>query len=117
MNFTIQASRDECRLILKFRGILDFSVREHFLLTLNKYKNEHRLLIIDLKEVTQIDSAGVGMLALLAKRSQVVSGVTDVVIVNPRGQVRDSLRQCNFSALVPVSDSDLAYSSFTNIPH
>ncbi len=117
MKLTIQTHVHAERVIVKVRGVLDFSAKERFFLLMNQFENGNHSLIIDLEDVSFIDSAGVGMLALFAKRFEVVGQIKEVKIVNPRGQVRDSLQQSNISALIPVLDSDESYLTFTNLPH
>ena len=114
MNLEFKSGVCKDGVILFLYGNLDFSEKESFLNTMEKYKEGTQPLLIDVQNVSLIDSAGLGMLALMAQKCQKANRV--VKIVNPRGQVRDCLQQTNFPALIPVVDSDSQYLTFTPIP-
>lgn len=101
--------------LLILSGQLDFSSRLAVLKMLEKQaQTPWQRMLIDVQDVTFVDSAGLGVLALAAKRVQDVK--REVLIVNPRGQLRSRLEEISLSALTPVVDSNSEYSTFTNIP-
>ena len=98
--------------VVHLSGTLDFSVKGVFMGAVGKYVAEQgQRVLIDVHGLSFIDSAGIGMLALNAKKIQNLNG--EVMIVNPRDQVRTCLQDTNFSALIPVMDTDPSYSTFT----
>ena len=117
MNFVLKSEARGDGVILFLFGKFDFMVKkEDFFHALQEHEDNLHRLFIDLQNVSFIDSAGVGVLALFTKTCQAANRGLDLKILNPLGQVREALQLTNFSELAPVVDSDSNYSSFTSIP-
>ena len=102
-------------LILILWGRFDVSARPKVLERFEKLAQDSwRRLLIDVQHVTFLDSAGLGVLAVVVKR---VHGMKkEIRIVNPKGQVKSSLEEINFSLIIPVVNSDPEYTLFNDIP-
>lgn len=79
---------------------------------MEKYQEaQTRRVIVDMRGVSFIDSAGLGVLALMVKAFQDFKG--NVIVVNPQDTVRNILENVNFSKLIPMFQTNEDYSTFS----
>ena len=97
----LEVKVDMCHegIIFSLFGKLDSSETGNFLNILEAHDDQNQALLIDVANVALIDSTGLGLLALLAKKNQKKN--REVKIVNPSGQVRECFTSNEFSLLNP----------------
>ncbi len=101
--------------VLVLSGKLDMFARNALKEALEKYKVVHvERVIIDMKSISFIDSAGIGALALAVKVFQGVKG--SVIVVNPQDAVKSILQNVNFSKLIPMFQTNEDYTTFSALP-
>lgn len=100
--------------VLILSGKLDLFAKNAFKDVIQKHKeNKAKRLLIDMRSVSFIDSAGLGVLALAVKGFKEIKG--NLILVNPQDMVRGILQSANFAALVPMFITNDDYSEFSPI--
>lgn len=97
MTILATASPDGRELTIKVKGRFDFSVHQDFC---HAYEHDHRPVVtyvVDLREVSYLDSSALGMLLLL--RDHAGGDTADVQIANCNADVRKILAISNFDQL------------------
>ncbi|MDT7041508.1 STAS domain-containing protein [Candidatus Nitronereus thalassa] len=98
--------------VLVLSGRLDMFARNGLKDVMEKYQEaQTRRVIVDMRGVSFIDSAGLGVLALMVKAFQDFKG--NVIVVNPQDTVRNILENVNFSKLIPMFQTNEDYSTFS----
>ena len=98
--------------VLVLSGRLDMFARNGLKDIMAKHQEaQARRVIIDMRGVSFIDSAGLGVLALMVKAFQEFKG--NVIIVNPQDTVRSILENVNLSKLIPIFQTNEDYSTFS----
>ncbi len=100
--------------VLVLSGKLDMFAKNGFREMIEKYKEAQATrVIIDMKGVSFIDSAGLGVIALAVKAFQEVKG--SVIVVNPQDTVKSILQNVNFSKLIPMFQTNEDYTTFSEL--
>lgn len=100
--------------VLILSGKLDLFAKNAFKEVIQKYKeNGVKRILVDMKNVSFIDSAGLGVLAVGVKMFQEIKG--NLILVNPQGSVKTVLENANFSSLLSMFNTNENYSEFSPI--
>lgn len=100
--------------ILVLSGKLDMFAKNSFMEAIGKQKEaQAKRVIIDMKGVPFIDSAGLGVLAHAVKAFQTIKG--SLIVVNPQDAVKSILQNVNFSKLLPLFQTNEDYSTFSEL--
>lgn len=100
--------------ILVLSGKLDMFAKNAFKEAIDKHREaQAKRVIVDMRSVSFIDSAGLGGLALAVKAFQALKG--SVIIVNPQDTVKNILQNVNFSKLLPMFETNDDYTTFSEI--
>jgi len=100
--------------ILVLSGKLDVFAKNAFKDMMEKHKEaDAKRVIIDMKSVSFIDSAGLGVLGLAVKTFQEIKG--NLIIVNPQEGVKSILQNANFSKLIPMFQTSEDYTTFSEL--
>ena len=100
--------------VLILSGKLDLFAKNAFKDIMQKHKeNRTKRVLIDLKSVSFIDSAGLGVLAVAVKMFQEIKG--NLILVNPQDMVKGILQNANFSALLPMFNTNDDYTEFSAV--
>ncbi len=112
---TITESLKNGRKVLKLNGRFDFHARHAFQTAIEKVaKGEERQVILRFDEVPYIDSAALGMLALMHK--QLTAQHIQATIVNPQDFVKGILELAKMDLFFPIhTTEELATSSMARI--
>ena len=98
--------------LLILSGKLDMFAKNGFRDVIQKHKENHtKRLLVDMRGVSFIDSAGLGGLALAVKAFQEIKG--NLILVNPQDVVKSALQNANFSSLIPLYNANEDYSEFS----
>ncbi len=90
--------------VLHLAEDITYSVRGELRAAIERLCSEGcRQLILDLEEVTFLDSAALGLLALLSHQFKMMSG--HLSLLNPQAGVREILTLSNMNRIVPIHDS------------
>ncbi len=91
--------------VIDLHGRLDFNARWHFKAIMNQCcLNESEHLIINLSELTFIDSAGLGF--LVTAYLQFTGLKRRMTWIQPRGVVATLLQELKLQELVPIRDTE-----------
>lgn len=98
----VKAELKGTTLIVKVTGEFDIIIADEFKKIVDSYldSNKGRNLLIDLKEVTFIDSSGLG--AILGRYKKVESLKGKLVIAGPRLQVKKILRVSGINKIIGI---------------
>jgi anti-anti-sigma factor len=100
--------------VLVLSGRLDMFARNGLREAMGKHQEvQAKRVIVDMRGVSFIDSAGLGVLALMVKAFQEFKG--NVIVVNPQDTVKSILQNVNFSKLIPMFQTNEDYSTFSAI--
>jgi len=100
--------------VLILSGKLDMFAKNAFKEAIQKHKENHaKRVLIDMKSVSFIDSAGLGVLALAVKAFQEIKG--NIILVNPQDMVKGVLQNANFSTLLPMFNTNDEYTEFSTL--
>ena len=81
---------------------------------IDQYKEAHaKRVILDMKSVSFIDSAGIGVLALAVKVFQEFKG--SLIVVNPQDAVKNILQNVDFTKLMPMFQTNEDYTTFSEL--
>lgn len=95
---------DHATWVLAFSGKLLFEARHAFQDAMAQTeKTSPRLIILDFEELSYIDSAGLGLLAVAYKKLTPMD--ISLTIANPQKTVRDVLLLTNMNTMYPLYDS------------
>ncbi|MCH7615998.1 MAG: STAS domain-containing protein [Nitrospinae bacterium] len=98
--------------VLVLSGKLDMFAKNAFKEAIEKHVEAHaKRVIIDMKGVSFIDSAGLGALALAVKVFQGMKG--SVIVVNPQDAVKSTLQTVNFSKYLSMFQTNEDYTTFS----
>ncbi len=97
MSVTVQTSDNEVR--IKPTGIMDFRLHKDFLRTYSNQAADCRY-VIDMQQVSYIDSSAMGMLFLL--REHAGGDSADISIINCSPDVRKQLMTANFGSYFAI---------------
>ncbi len=98
---TITENLKNGRKILTLNGRFDFHTRQTFQAAIEKVtKGEERQVILHFNKVPYIDSAALGMLALMHK--QFTAQHIEATIVNPQDFVKGILELANMEQIFPI---------------
>lgn len=98
--------------ILILSGKLDLFAKNALNDVIQKHKeNNSKRVLIDMKCVSFIDTAGLGALALALKKFQQIKG--NLILVNPQAMVKGILQTANFSTLLPLFNANDDYTEFS----
>ncbi len=100
--------------ILVLSGKLDTFAKNAFKEAMGKHREaQAKRVIVDMRGVSFIDSAGLGSLALAVKTFQEIKG--SVIVVNPQDTVKSILQNVNFSKLLPMFETNEDYTTFSEL--
>ena len=104
MNFVIQ-NTDESDVRVKLEGVLDLSCQARLKENLHKlgFSNTQRRLVVDLSEVSFIDSACLGIFVSLIKLLK-TSG-SELFLISPQEEVRSVFQITRLDRLFTILDS------------
>ena len=88
----------EMRLIL--RGEIDLAVREPLARAIDEVMASGRRVVLDMREVSFLDSTGIGALARIA------SDGSDVFVLNPQAAVRRALEVSGIDSIIQIVGGD-----------
>ncbi len=98
--------------VLVLSGKLDMFAKNAFREAIERHTEAHaKRVIIDMKGVSFIDSAGLGALALAVKVFQEFKG--SLIVVNPQDVVKSALQNVNFSKLISMFETNQDYTTFS----
>jgi len=98
--------------VLVLSGKLDMFAKNAFKEAIEKHAEAHaKRVIIDMKGVSCIDSAGLVALALAVKVFQGMKG--SVIVVNPQDAVKSTLQTVNFSKYLSMFQTNEDYTTFS----
>lgn len=104
MRITQRAYRDAK--VIDIADEFTYVTRKEFTTAVDKVKQEGcRHLILNFKQVTFVDSAAIGLIALVAQQFK-AEGRT-LRLVSPQGTVKQILELANIPRMVPVYQSEL----------
>ncbi|MDX9667535.1 STAS domain-containing protein [Pseudomonas sp. P5_152] len=102
MSVNTQVSADGQKLTISIKGRFDFAKHQAFRDSFGQVDNQRlNAIVVDLKEVTYLDSSALGMLLLL--RDHAGGDDSDVRLVNSSSDVRKILAISNFDKLFDIS--------------
>jgi anti-anti-sigma factor len=100
--------------VLVLLGKLDMFAKNTLKDAIEKYKTTRtERIIIDMKGVSFIDSAGLGALALTVKVFQTMKG--SVIVVNPQDAVKTALENVNFAQFLSMFETNEDYTTFSKL--
>ena len=100
--------------VLILSGKLDLFAKNAFKEVIQKQKEKKvKRVLIDMKSVSFIDSAGLGVLAVAVKMFKEIKG--NLILVNPQDMVKGVLQNANFSTLVQMFNTNDDYTEFSTI--
>lgn len=100
--------------VLVLSGKLDMFAKNTLKDAIEKYKEPRtERIIIDMKGVSFIDSAGLGALALTVKVFQSMKG--SIIVVNPQDVVKTVLENVNFAKLLSMFETNEDYTTFSKL--
>ncbi len=98
--------------VLVLSGKLDMFAKNAFREAIERHTEAHaKRVIIDMRGVSFIDSAGLGALALVVKVFQEFKGT--LIVVNPQDVVKSALQNVNFSKLISMFETNQDYTTFS----
>ena len=98
--------------VLVLSGKLDMFAKNAFREAIERHTEAHaKRVIIDMRGVSFIDSAGLGALALAVKVFQEFKG--SLIVVNPQDVVKSALQNVNFSKLISMFETNQDYTTFS----
>ncbi len=98
--------------VLVLSGKLDMFAKNACKEAIEKHTEAHaKRVIIDMKGVSFIDSAGLGALALAVKVFQGMKG--SVIVVNPQDAVKSTLQNVNFPKYLSMFQTNEDYTTFS----
>ncbi len=102
--------------ILELSGRLNFQARQVYLQGVKQAKiSSPRHVIMNLTEVSYIDSAGLGLLALSHKKLTKLG--IQISLINPQPSVKQLIELTNLNTMLPIYDSvEAASQSFKAMP-
>ncbi len=110
----VTTSSDRNSISLKLSGRLDFNARHSIKPAIQEcYDSNKPHIIFDLKDVTFIDSAGIGLLHRCITETKELK--TTVTFTNPKQQVHDILELCSMAEYIssPASSQEPLASTST----
>ncbi len=100
--------------VLILSGKLDVFAKNAFKDVIQKHKeNKAKRVLIDMKSVSFIDSAGLGVLAVAVKMFKEIKG--NLILVNPPEMVKGILQKANFTTLLPIFNTNDDYTEFSTV--
>ena len=108
-HFTIQTERDGETALIRLCGEFDLAAEEHFDRTVERLPLDVQAIVIDLSELTFIDSSGLRALLRVWKASQ--DGGPQLAIVPGHGQVRHTMALTGSDRVLPIADEARARAS------
>ena len=100
--------------VLILSGKLDLFAKNAFKEVIQKHKdNRAKRILVDMRNVSFIDSAGLGVLAVAVKMLQEIKG--NLILVNPQDSVKGVLDNANFFDLLSMFNTNDDYSEFSPI--
>ncbi|MEC4674154.1 MAG: STAS domain-containing protein [Nitrospirota bacterium] len=98
--------------VLILSGKLDLFAKNSLKEVIQKHKeNKTQRVLIDMKSVSFIDSAGLGILAVAVKMFKDIKG--NLILVNPQEMVKGALQNANFASLIPMFNTNDDYTEFS----
>ena len=98
--------------VLILSGKLDLFAKNSLKEVIQKHKeNKSQRVLIDLKSVSFIDSAGLGILAVAVKMFKDIK--SNLILVNPQEMVKGALQNANFASLIPMFNTNDDYTEFS----
>jgi anti-sigma B factor antagonist len=109
---TLHFSTTHGIVVMELTGSLDMSIIPGLKVRITERLTEHPLqIVVDLKQVSYLDSSGIGLLIFIAKLAHEYKGAVQYVV--PTGFVFDVLHMVHFDTLFAVHKSrDRAIKSF-----
>jgi anti-anti-sigma factor len=101
MEFQVQHKKGRIRVTGEMTIYTAAALSQDLLAALTHHR---RTKLLDLSEVTEIDTAGLQL--LLAARRQAADGGRELLVVEPSRAVRSAIELCGLSALLQAPDTE-----------
>jgi len=100
--------------VLVLSGKLDMFAKNTLKEAIEKHRDAHtERVILDMKGVSFIDSAGLGALAFAVKVFQNMKG--NLIVVNPQDTVKTALENVDFSKFLSMFQTNEDYTTFSQL--